>query len=270
MQGPGGTCNKQSGNHSQFRAYLTVHGVGAIPLAWFVGNRFNISFYNAGGVYFLRDFITEFYDKAFGTPSRLHVAVREDIPVDIYLAACRALGIIDKLVTGPLWRKIADPSTSICKMTAVYMSLCENFDGWSTNSQVLLDSSAKAFTDAEVSVDEVQNELFTSCEIDATTLAVLHLLFTAFAPYSRRLLTDHLPGGKFHLISAIDTNSVATTNFVSERTFASLTASREKNPTLLYLLSREWCCFNKQNRCVAAVPNQRAPKASSGQRSAWR
>ena len=115
-------------------------------------------------------------------------------------------------------------------MTAVYTSLCENFDGWSTNSQVLLDSSAKAFTDAEVSVDEVQNELFTSCEIDATTLAVLHLLFTAFAPYSRRLLTDHLPGGKFHVISAFDTNSVATTNVVSERTFAQLDRFKRQKP----------------------------------------
>ena len=112
-------CNEQSGNHSQFRACLTAHGVGAIPLARFVGNWFNILFHNAGGVYFLRDFITEFNDKAFGTPNRLHVAVREDIAVDIYSAASRALGIIDKLVTGPLWRKLADPSTSICEMSAV-------------------------------------------------------------------------------------------------------------------------------------------------------
>ena len=207
-----------------------MHGVGANPLARFVGSRFNILFYNAGGVFFLRDFITEFYDKAFGTTNRLHVAVRENIAVDIYLAACGALGIIDKLVTGPLWRKLADPSTSICEMRAVYTSLCENFDGWSTNSQDLLDGSAKAFTDAEVSVDEVQNELFTSCENDATTLAVLQLLFTAFALYSRRLLTGHLPGGKFHVISAIDTNSVATTNVVNERTFAQLDhLKREKS-----------------------------------------
>ena len=83
-----------------------------------------------------------------------------------------------------------------------------------------MDGWAKAFTDAEVSVDEVQNELFTSCENDATTFSVLQLLFTAFAPYSRRLVTDHLPGGKWYVISAIDTNGVATTNVVSERTFA--------------------------------------------------
>ena len=38
---------------------------------------------------------------------------------------------------------------------------------------------------------------------------------------------------------------MATTNVLSERTFASLTASREKNPTLLYLLSREWCCLQQ-------------------------
>ena len=252
-------CNEQSGNHSQFRAYLTAHGVGAIPLARFVGNRFNILFYNAGGVYFLRDFITEFYDKAFGTPNRLHVAVREDIAVDIYLAACRALGIIDKLVTGPLWRKLADPSTSICEMSAVYTSLCDNFDGWSTNSQDLLDGSAKAFTDAEVSVDEVQNELFTSCENDATTLAVLQLLFTAFAPYSRRLLTDHLPDGKFHVISAIDTNSVATTNVVSERTFAQLDRLKREKPNASVLAIEGMVLFatNKTAAWLQAQTSER-------------
>ena len=99
-----------------------------------------------------------------------------------------------------------------------------------TDSQDLLDGSAKAFTDAEVSVDEVQNELFTSCENDATTLAVLQLSFTAFAPYFRRLFTDHLPGGKFHVISAIDTNSVATTNVVSKRTFAQLDRLKREKP----------------------------------------
>ena len=70
-----------------------------------------------------------------------------------------SLGIIDKLVTGRLWRKLVDPSTSIYGMSVVYTSLCENFDGWSTNSQDLLDGSTKALTDAEVSEDEVQNEI---------------------------------------------------------------------------------------------------------------
>ena len=79
-------------------------------------------------------------------------------------------------------------------------------------------------------MDEVQNELFTSCENDATTLAVLQLLFTAFAPYPRRLLTDHLPGRKFHVISAIDTNSVAATNVVRERTFAQLDRLKREKP----------------------------------------
>ena len=130
-------------------------------------------------------------------------------------------------------------------MSAVYTSLCKKFDGWSTNSQDMLDGSAMAFTDAEVSVDEVQNELFTSCENDATTLAVLQLLLAAFAPYSRRLFTDHLPGGKFHVISAIDTNSVAKTNVVSERTFAKLDRLKRENPKLLYLLPREWCCLQQ-------------------------
>ena len=92
-------------------------------------------------------------------------------------------------------------------------------------------------------MDEVQNELFTSCENDATTLAVLQLLFRAFAQYSRRLLTDHLPGGKFHVISAIDANSVATTNVVSERTFVQLDRLKREKPNTSVLAIKGMVLF---------------------------
>ena len=64
-------CNDQSGSATQFRAYLTAHGVGTIPLARFVGNCLNIHFLNAGDVYYLRDRIEYFYNKARDTPNRL-------------------------------------------------------------------------------------------------------------------------------------------------------------------------------------------------------
>jgi len=255
-------CNEQSGNHVQFRAFLDSHGAGAIPLARFVGNRFNILFYNAGGVYYLQEDVKAFYDTAFGTPNRLHVAVRQDIGVNEFVAGCRALGIIDKLVTGPLWRKLEDPATSIADMGGVYTALCDKFDYWSTDSTELLDGSAKAFPGATATVDPVHQELFTACGNDATTATVLQLLCSTFARYSRRLLADHLPGGKFHSMTEQhrrEAASVATTNVVSERTFAQLDRLKREKPNASLLAIEGMVLFaaNKTSKWLKSQPQTR-------------
>ena len=46
----------------------------------------------------------EFFD-IYGTPNNLLQAVQEDLNEIKNIAGCRALGVIDKLVTGPYWRK---------------------------------------------------------------------------------------------------------------------------------------------------------------------
>ena len=45
-----------------------------------------------------------FFD-IYGTPNNLLQAVQEDLNEIKNTAGCRALGVIDKLVTGPYWRK---------------------------------------------------------------------------------------------------------------------------------------------------------------------
>ena len=62
--------NEQSGNHVQFQSYLMSKDVECIPLARFVGNRFNIIFYNATAIHTLREHTQRFYKDAFGTPNR--------------------------------------------------------------------------------------------------------------------------------------------------------------------------------------------------------
>ena len=44
--------SQQCGSSSLFRSYLKQEGIFKIPLAQFVGNRFNILFYDAAGVYY--------------------------------------------------------------------------------------------------------------------------------------------------------------------------------------------------------------------------
>ena len=253
-------CSEQSGNHTQFRAFVASRGVSALPLARFVGNRFNILFYNASGLYYLRQEMLDFYDNAFGTPNRLRVSVRNDLGQAVYLAGCRALGIIDKLVTGPLWRQLT--TTSISDMSNVYSQLCESFDTWKADATSLLDGSACAFTGASIMVDEVHNELLVPSSHDQHTLVILQLLSAAFSTFSKRLLTDHLPGGEFHSMPASvqsQTKSVSTTNVASERLFAQLDRMKREKPnsTLVALEGMILFSSNKTGNWLAQQSPQR-------------
>ena len=63
--------------------------------------------YTIYGVTYLNFFQTQ------DTANRLFRSVEADLCVPELIAGCKALGLIDKLVTGPLWRILEDSTTSI-------------------------------------------------------------------------------------------------------------------------------------------------------------
>ena len=99
--------SQQCGSYTLFHAYLRGKGIHKVPLAHFVGNRFNILFYDAAGVYFLQDHMIQFIDEVHDVQTnRLLQSVRADLNNPVYIVGCRALGLLDKITTGPLWRKL--------------------------------------------------------------------------------------------------------------------------------------------------------------------
>ena len=97
-------CEK-SGCPLQFTSYLKQQGFDSNPLINFRGNRYNVLFTNGGGgVFQLNEHIINFLKKVWGTPNRLLQAVLNDAENDLNMAGCKALGLINKHITGPLWR----------------------------------------------------------------------------------------------------------------------------------------------------------------------
>ena len=47
--------------------------------------------------------------------NRLLQCVLKDLKNPVLISGCRALGLIDNIVTGPLWRKLEESSTSALK-----------------------------------------------------------------------------------------------------------------------------------------------------------
>ena len=141
--------SEQAGYPIQFATYLRSKGIAKVPLASFTGNRFNIIFYDAAGVYYLRDHIFEFLQTQ-DTTNRLLRSVEADLCVPELIAGCKALGLIDKLVTGPLWRILEDSSISILKMSDKYAEMEQKFIAWSVDSSMLLTGDENLYGDTLV------------------------------------------------------------------------------------------------------------------------
>ena len=76
-----------------------------------------------------------------GSLNRLLQAVLSDLKVPQYIAGCKALGLVDKLITGPLWRHLRLSDTSILDMSSVYVRMKEKFEKWAEDAQPILDGS---------------------------------------------------------------------------------------------------------------------------------
>ena len=84
-------------------------------LQTFRGNRFNVG----GCTYHLKQLSIDLLDKVHGASNLLLKALQTDLKVPVYLAGCRVLGLLNKLITAPLWHatfltcaKRTQPSTS--------------------------------------------------------------------------------------------------------------------------------------------------------------
>ena len=247
--------SEQEGCSTHFRTYLRHKGLTKIPLASFVGNRFNILFYDAAGVYYLKSHMKEYLSNYHGTSlNHLLQSVYKDLRSPVYTAACKALGIIDKLVTGPFWRYLQTSSVSILQMSTIYTHTRDSFEKWSQDAQKVLDNEALLFPDCTSAMDDVMECLYKTSENDHLVQELLQLIFKCFSLTVERLLIDHLPGGEFHDVTdpaiVSETLSVPKTNVVPERDFAILDRLMSQKPNASYIALESMIPFS-QNKSSA-------------------
>ena len=97
----------KNGCHQAFKVYVSQflkdNGILGLPLQPLRGNQFNILFANAGHVYFLRHKMTEYLKKT-NSMNGLLKSVLKDLEVPFFIAGCKAMCLISKLITTPLCR----------------------------------------------------------------------------------------------------------------------------------------------------------------------
>ena len=92
--------SEQSRVYQALTTFLVSNGVSRNPLASF---RYNILFYDVGALFYIKELVKKFFIDVWQTPNQLLRAVLADIQVAEFIAGCKALGLINKIITGPLW-----------------------------------------------------------------------------------------------------------------------------------------------------------------------
>jgi len=225
-------ADEKSGYPIQFGTYLRRHGIESVPLAQFRGNRFNIIFLDGARVYYLHKHIIDFLTNCLGPRNKLLKAILEDASNDLYVAGCKALGLIDKLITGPLWR-VMESDLHILDMSNYYTRLLQFLVSASEDTTEFLTGETVPFPGISIKKDEVWAALVTPSPLDDLVQQILQAVFKSVELLARRMLADHLPGGRWEEADEVtreQTKLVKKTNTVSERDFGKLDRLLREKP----------------------------------------
>ena len=217
--------DEKSGCPLQFSSFLKSKGINHVPLKHFKGNRYNIIFYNGRGVYYLRNHIVEFLESVWGMPNKLLKAVYTDTKESMYIAGCKALGLI---VTSPLWR-LLESDLHILDMCKHYADLHTFLCRASVDASAFMVGEDAPFlsqsTSTEATSDVVKVLLEPNPSIDGLVQQLLQAVFQTLSLLVQRVVGKYLAGGEWN--EAGDevrevTKSVSKTNTISERDFGKL------------------------------------------------
>ena len=177
---PGG--DQKSGCIAGFRSYRHIHNIPQAKVVPFRANRFNVLFSNAAGIYFHRKHIQTMFSEGWvKAENKLLQAVHADIQCIPLLAGVRALGILHKQLTEPMWILTEKPDVHILQLGQLLQDTYKLLEVWSTDATPLLDKDMDPiFPDIHPVKDAVFEELYgqfhVKCTLSKMQLSPLLLL----------------------------------------------------------------------------------------------
>ena len=135
------------------------------------------------------------------------------------------LGLINKFVTGPLWR-LLESAINILDINKRYKKMSSLFFDLSVDAKEFMLGNIIFFENVEISEDDVHDSLILSSNIlDESTKQCLEVIFGSLCIVTRRMLDDHLEDVKYsnpsHQLMK-KTAGVSTTSTIVERNFGML------------------------------------------------
>ena len=120
----------------------------------------------------MSELVKKFFREVWQTPNQLLRAVLSDIEVSEYLAG-RALGLVNKIITGPLWHVLESPDISILDMNHYLELLITHLDLWALDASEVLNGEAILFPEFPPTEDAIWCSLITSTDTDSLTQEIL-------------------------------------------------------------------------------------------------
>ncbi|CAC5384728.1 unnamed protein product [Mytilus coruscus] len=155
----------------------------------------------------------------------------------VYLAGCRAFGIVDKILTGPIWR-IIESTSHILDLNKVWFDFKKILEKYSVDATELVEG--KVLYPEYTVQDKVFESLFLidNEELNILTTEALQIVLLNFCIIIERQLFDNLPGGSLNEETEgvngkelrDESMTVKPTNIVSERDFANLDRLKREKP----------------------------------------
>ncbi|WAR12743.1 SPIN3-like protein [Mya arenaria] len=243
-------ADEKSGKFNDFNLYmkqvLKENDMKSIPLEEFHGNRFNILFESATGVFFMKDKIQEFLNG--NQTNKLLKAVLHDIKVPWYLSEVKALGLISKLITVPLWCLLEDKTVHILDMNKHYLELVNFFDEALNDIPSFMKGTILPFGEKTVvKQDPLMESLLADWEYDDKVAVCLNVMLSALSQLSKRIFADHLPGGCWENVTdemRQRTSGAAKHNKFAESIFGYLDTLLRMKPNVSALASEAFVMFS--------------------------
>ena len=182
-------------------------------------------FFDSEVLYCIFDNILDFLEKVHGTPNDLLKSVLTDLREPFLKAGLKALGLISKLVTGPLWRIVEQKGTHILSLNHYYKDLQTFLINSSHDSSNFMKGEYIPFPSEFVKKDKRYEQLLKPSESEEIVQQILQFLFTAISHKVNDMLKDQLPGGKYFEITPEIQRGAASViphNKFSERVFGLL------------------------------------------------
>lgn len=143
--------DEKSGCYTDFSTYCSSKSNKNFFIS-FRGNRFNVIFLMAGFAFYHKNDILDFFQNFHGANNFVQKVTLQLCKSSVVLAECKVLGLISKLITGPLWR-IIEQNRHVLDMNFYYVSLLNFFKEQSENAEGLwrkISVSRKSFGEGQI------------------------------------------------------------------------------------------------------------------------
>ncbi|XP_048770832.2 uncharacterized protein LOC125676980 [Ostrea edulis] len=187
------------------------------------GNRFNVSFYNAAGTFFLHKLLLQYFHSLKTSYSFIQNCIVLSLQNKIILSLLKALGILCKLITQPYLVKATEVK-NILDMGLIYQRISTILDMFSENPILALKNEVKFFYGPEL-YDGVSEFLFQTSIYDDLTCVFLKKLCIVFNAKVKKIFNEFLVGGKYFNVnsdSLEECSSCTTNNICLERLMGKL------------------------------------------------